>query len=365
MANKDVRDSALCVLHGFEKDGKWSDLALKSEIKKQDFDRRDAALLSEIVYGTIQNKMLCDYYIEYFAGRRTNKISPAVLDILRISLYQIIFLDRVPASAAVNCGVELAKRRLGKNRAAAGFVNAVLRRAAREADDLPPVKAADDDRKLSIEYSHPLWFVREMRRALDEQGVRQLLEANNSRPPVTIRVNTLKNDAQTLARMLADKGIECTAGFEPECMILSRAGDISELEQFKNGLFYIQDAASQYAVRALAPQPGEFVTDMCAAPGGKSLLAAQLMNNRGRINAYDLYEHKAELIRKNARKYGADIIWACARDSLEFDPKAERTADRVICDVPCSGTGVIRKKPEIRYKNREDIEKLTEIQQKM
>lgn len=358
---KGGREAALKALSSFRKNGAWSQQTLDSVIKREGLDSREAALASAICYGVLQNMYLCDYYIKHFSSIGASKIEPAVMDILRISAYQILKMDRIPIHAAVNEAGELTKKY--SNARAVRFVNAVLRKLASNRDGMPPVKANDEAERLSILYSHPKWLVKEFINALGEDGCRRLLEKNNEPTPVTVQVNTLKTNAQEIERGLADAGIEYgkPAGTE-NCFELISPGKLDDIEAFKGGGMYVQDLAARFAIEALDPKPGDFVIDTCAAPGGKSFAAAIKMGNRGEILSCDIHEKKLRLIRDGADRLGIDIIKTMAADASAENAELIGTADAVIADVPCSGLGVIRKKPEIRYKDPKDIERLPEIQ---
>ena len=356
-----ARDAALQGLIAFRRSGAWPDLELKR--LSQDLSPEDAALTTALVYGTLQNRMLIDFTLQSISSMPLKKVMPQVLDALRLGAFQLLFLDRVPDSAAVNDTVKLAKKHGGSR--AGGYVNAVLRRliTLRDTDALPQPGGAADER-LSIRYSHPLWFVRAMLERLGEDGCEALLRADNEPAATTLRVNTLKTDCDSLCTLLREQGIECrpVPGLD-NALETAQLGNPARLRAFRDGLFYIQDAAGQRCVAALAPTPGSFVIDMCAAPGGKTLLCAQIMHNQGRILAMDIHPHKAALIEKNAVKYGADIIEAVAADASKPVGALRQSADFVLCDVPCSGFGVIRKKPDIRFKKPEDIAGLPALQQ--
>lgn len=355
-----ARDAALQGLIAFRRSGAWPDLELKR--LSRDLSPEDASLAAAIVYGTLQNRILIDFILQNISSIPLKKVMPQVLDALRIGAFQLLYLDRVPDSAAVNETVKLAKKHGGPR--AGGYANAVLRRLAalRDSGALPQPDGSTDER-LSVLYSHPLWFVRAMIDRLGEEGCEALLRADNTPAATTLRVNTLKTDANTLRALLAEQSVECrpVPGLD-NAFETAQLGNPARLGAFQDGLFYIQDAAAQRCVAALAPTPGSFVIDMCAAPGGKTLLCAQMMCNRGRILAMDIHPHKAALIEKNAARYGAGIIEAVAADASRPVEQLKQSADFVLCDVPCSGLGVIRKKPDIRFKTPEEIAGLPELQ---
>lgn len=321
-------------------------------------DRRDRALAMRIVSGVLQNEAYLDYISASYA-RDFARLQPTVRDILRISAYQILFLDRVPDRAAVSEGVELSKEYAPH---AAGAVNAILRRIA-EGGKAPEVHAGSREEALSLRFSHPLWLVRELTAEYGGQVCEEILRADNSIPPLTAQVNTLKTSAEELRASLARSGVTVEAcPYFDDALYLWDIGSVEELAEFREGLFYVQDPSARFAVRACGVEPGSRVLDVCAAPGGKSFAAAIAMGDRGEILACDIHEKKTALIKKGAERLGISIIRVGAGDARASKPGMERWADVVLCDVPCSGFGVIRKKPEIRYKDPGELERLPEIQ---
>ncbi len=321
-------------------------------------DPRERALALNITEGVLQNETYLDYCLTRCADRY-GKFQPAVRDILRLSAYQILFLDRVPDRAAVSEGVELAKRVAPR---ASGLVNAVLRRFSERGGRFE-IEAKDRAETLSIRWSHPEWLVRELISEYGEETCEKILAADNAAPPMTAQVNTLRTTAGELKASLVSRGVtvaECP--YLPDALYLRGVGSVEGLEEFRNGLFYVQDAAARFAVLASGVKPGDTVLDMCAAPGGKSFAAAIAMGNRGRVRAFDIHAKKAALVEREARRLGLDIIEAREGDSRNFVPALEGSGDAVIADVPCSGFGVIRKKPDIRYKNPMELERLPAIQ---
>ena len=359
---KNPRETALKGLIALRRNGTWTDLFLKQE--GEGMSSADLKLCAEILYGTVENMSLIDYYIGCFSRVKTKKMVPQLLDALRMTVYQIVFLDRIPDSAAINEGVKLVKKYASYN--LSGFANGVLRSISREKDSLPPVPKDNFAEYLSVRYSHPLWFAEEMTGEIGAEETEKLFEADNAKPAVTARVNDIKISADELIGVLKEEGIEAQKAEElSNCIVFKSGTGVASSKAFKEGLFYIQDMASQLAVMALNPQKGDMLIDMCASPGGKTLAAAQMMQNEGSITACDIHPHKIQLIRENAEKYGANIVKAVLRDGTKENKEFLKTADRVICDVPCSGMGIIRKKPDIRFKKKEDIEELPNIQYKI
>ena len=354
------REIALNALLSYRRNGAWPDLYLKEALEKA--DSKKASLVSAITYGVLQNQNLIDYYIFCFSSLKMNKISPLVLESLRIGAYQILFLEKIPLSAAVNESVKLVSKT--GNRRASGFANGLLRRLGAEKNNLPEIKAQTFEEYLSIKYSHPLWLVKKYISVFGSQEAEDILKHDNMPAMPAIRVNTLKNscpefeaEANKVSADILEK-VSCC----PDAYYVHDLGALIKSPLFERGCFYVQDVASQQAIIALNPKKGSRLLDICAAPGGKSLLACQLMENDGYILANDLYPHKAKLIKKNAEGYGAGIIHTSCFDASEYDESLSESFDYIICDVPCSGLGIIRKKPDIRFKSPDELEALTDIQ---
>lgn len=356
-----ARETALLVLERSRRAGAWSEDALTAEISRAGLDTRDAALASQLCYGVLQNRTLCDFYIDCYSSVKTTKMEPKLLDILRLSVYQILLLDRIPDFSAVSEGVALCKKS-GLSRAA-GLCNAVLRRICENKNALPEIPDAGTAENLSIRYSHPKWLAEEMIECLGFDGAENFFAANNTPIPVTAQVNTLKISADELAERLVDKGIEVQKHtWMPDCLNLRGTGELSRLDEFRDGLFYVQDAAAKLAVMASGAAPGMEILDCCAAPGGKSFAAAIAMKNTGKIISCDINAKKLPRIDAGAKRLEIDIINTSAADARKSNENFNSRFDVVFADVPCSGLGVIRKKPEIRYKTREELKRLPEIQ---
>ena len=356
-----AREAAFRAVSLFRKRGIWPETMLDSLITSEGMDPRDAALACEISGGVMRNMSLLDFYISAYLTSKISRLEPAVTDILRVSAYQLIFLDRIPAHAAVSEGVELTKRHA--NPRAASLANAVLRKIAANKDSLPEIPADDPVNYLSIKYSHPTWLVSELLNTLGPEECEAFLRENNEIPPITAQVNTLKATAGEALKALSDDGVEA----EPHpwlnnALIIRQTGALASLKAFKDGLIYVQDAAARLAVTAAGLEPGMSVLDGCAAPGGKSFAAAIDMENRGRITSCDLHEKKLRKIDEGADRLGINIISTLAADGREPYAGLFSAFDVVFADVPCSGIGVIRKKPDIRYRNEKDVRALPDIQ---
>ena len=356
-AETSARQAALETLMRCRRDGAWSGASLDSSIRRFNLDRRDAAFASRLVLSVLENASYCDFLIGCYSR---GKLEPQVRDILRLGTAQLLFLDRVPTSAAVNESVSLCRRN-GRQRAA-GLVNAVLRKIADHRSDLPEVPGKGTAEYLSVRYSHPLWLAQELVERKGYDFTEAFFAANNEPAPLNLQVNTLKVSASDYARALARTEIPYTVPEEPEGCLLLDGGIAQQLPGFEDGLFYVQDRAARMAVEFVNPAPGLRVLDACACPGGKSFAAAVRMGNQGSILACDIHEKKLGLLQSGAERLGIGIIETRAMDARVFDPELEEAFDLVIADVPCSGFGVIGKKPEIRYKAQKEIRALPEIQ---
>ncbi len=352
-----ARQAALEILERCRRDKAWSAAGIDSAIKKYGFDSRDASLTAMLCLGVQENMTLCDFYISAYC---TGKLEPKVRDILRMGVYQLLFLDRIPARAAVNESVELC-RRCGFERAA-GLVNAVLRKVSDNMDCLPKIPGKGTSKYLSIKYSHPLWLCEKL---VGERGydfTEAFLSENNRTSPLTIQVNTLKTSVEDYENALSDAGIEYISDDSlPGCLTLS-VGNALSLPGFGDGLCYVQDKAARTAAFFAGVMPGMTVLDACASPGGKSFASAIAMKNRGEILSCDIHEKKLRLISEGAERLGIGIISTCEMDARRFDASLLEKFDAVIADVPCSGMGVIGKKPEIRQKTAQEISGLPGIQ---
>lgn len=350
-----AREAALTALQKWRTNAAWSDAALHAAIDRSGLDRRDAALASRLCYGTIQNLTYLDHYLNLFSNTPVNRLEPQVLDILRLSAYQLLFLSQIPARAAVSEGVALCKRRAPR---AAGLVNAVLRRISERAADLPPIPGEGTAACLSVRYSHPLWLCERLMKEHGYAFAEAFLAANNSETPVCIQTNTCKTTGSALLARLRAQGFDVAMHPTLADAIVVSGGNLASTEEFQAGLFFVQDAAANMAVRCADPKPGLSLLDACAAPGGKSFAAAVLMKGEGRIRACDLHENKLKRIRDGASRLGFDLIETEACDAR----KQSGIYDVVLADVPCSGLGVIRKKPEIRFKDPAELAALPNIQ---
>ena len=355
-----ARECALSVLVACRRNGAWADAALKAQLGKCALSAQDAALCSRIVYGVMQNELLLNWYLSAYCTQKLDHLQPPLADILRIGAYQILFLDKVPDHAAVSESVELC--RTNGRSAASGLVNAVLRKVAQNKSNLPPLPEGNIAR-LSIAYSHPQWLVKKLVSLLGVEEAERFLRIDNEAAPMTVQVNPLKTDADALARELAGDGVKAVPhGWVPDCFELSGTGDLTTLTAFYQGRFTVQDAAAKLVTYAAGFEKGQDVLDVCAAPGGKSFAAAFAMENEGHILSCDLHENKLKRIREGAQRLGITCIETACADGRVFREEWAGRFDTVICDVPCSGLGIIRKKPDIRYKDARELKALPEIQ---
>lgn len=351
-----ARAVALTILLRCEKQAAWLDGALKSELRINKLSQKDAALCSKLCYGVCQNRMLLDFWLNYFSKVKSEKLEPAVRQSILMAMYQIAMLDKIPQRAAVNEAVELARAN-SKNPRSPALVNGILRAFCRQAEQLPQPEA------YSIRYSHPQWLVDLLDEALCHEGVEALLACNNSEPPTTIQTNDLQSSAPDLRRELEQQGVQV----EPHpwlegCFYLRKTGDLEQMEAFRTGKFLVQDAASRLAVLAADPRPGMQVLDACAAPGGKSFRAGIQMKDQGTILSCDIHAGKIKEIKKGARRLGLHGIQAMTANAKENHADWQGRFDLVLCDVPCSGLGIIRKKPDIRWKEPEPLKGLPMVQ---
>ncbi len=357
---KSARDTALSVLTACRKEGAWSDGSLKNAIKNNGLSSRDAALATHICYGVLQNRSLLDFYISAYCTQKADKLQPTVLDILRIGAYQMIFMDKIPSNAAVNEAVEMTKRSECKK--AFGLVNAVLRKIAANKDNLPAIPNECKVDYLALKYSHPKWLVERLVGILGDEA-EEYLAACNAPVPMTAQVNTLRAKREELLTELHRENIGAEEHpYLDSAFTVTGSGNLEALDAFLRGDFTVQDTASRLAVLAADPKAGEKVLDCCAAPGGKSFAAAMLMENSGSITSCDIHPHKLKLIENGAKRLGIDIIETALADGKVQREDFVGAFDTVICDAPCSGLGIIRKKPDVRYKDPVALKGLPNIQ---
>lgn len=351
-----ARKTAVNILIKIDNDKAYSNITLNSFFKDLDISSQDKAFVTALVYGVLERKITLDYVLKRFIKTPLKKVQQFTLEVLRITVYQILFMDKIPDSAAVNEAVKLVKK--SKESRNSGFVNAVLRNVLRENSLLPTGDSVD---ALSVIYSCPKEIINSLINDYGVEDTKQILEHSLRPAKLTVRVNTLKTDIDSFKQKI---GVETTDCEQQGALVLNKGIDISNNSLFNDGLFHVQDSASQKVVSILNPATDNRVLDMCAAPGGKSFSMAILMQNKGEIISCDLYEHKCKLIESGAERLGLDIINTQALDATVFD-KTLGQFDCVLCDVPCSGLGIIGRKPEIKYKDFNEFDNLPEIQYKI
>lgn len=350
-----ARTTALCALIATRRQGAWSDGILKEYVQRDRLERRDAALAVTLTYGVMQNRMLLDHYLEQVVSGGLSRLQPAMLDILRLGAYQILLLDKIPDSAAVNEAVEQTKRYV--NQKAAGMTNGALRALSRKKGSL------NEPRDLATKYSHPQALVELLMQSVGENQIEPFLRADNEPAPTCLQINPLLSDPDEVERALTEQDILFRKHpWLPGCYLVTGTGNLARLELFTSGKVYVQDASAKLAAIAAGVQPGMRVLDTCAAPGGKSFALAMEMKNEGSVTSCDIHAHKISLIEKGAARLGISIITAREADASKFQEEFKDGFDVVVADVPCSGLGVIRKKPDIRYKDLAPTERLPAVQ---
>jgi len=363
-----ARRLAFDILHRIDKERSYADILIDRAVKSGEVKGVDRALLTELVYGVLRRRGTLDHIINQFSRQRTDRLERNVLILLRLGLYQLLFLDRIPVSAAVNETVEMAKALAPR---ATGLINAVLRRTDRERGEIRyPDRTADPVSFLAARYSHPGWIVRQWLDQLGTDEAESLAMAMGEPPPLTLRTNTLRISRDDLIARLALTGVDAVpTRFSPVGLNVSTRTPLAGLTEFREGLCTIQDESSQLAAIFLSPQPGERVMDLCAAPGGKATHLAQMMENRGMVLACDSAPRKLTLIGENAQRLGIGIITTAVLDGTK-PPSAEARKEmgekgfnRILVDAPCSGLGVLRRNPDGKWwKSPEDLYEITRRQ---
>lgn len=357
---KNARKVALELLNDNEKN-QYVNKLVQNLYKREDIDERDKHFISKIVYGVVEQKIYLDFLIRKFSSVRLKKIEPSILNILRMSVYQILFMDKTPNPSAVDEAVKLAKKESFRH---SGFVNGVLRNFIRDGHKVQ-IPRADKIEYLSIKYSHPEWMVKRFIELFGEAFAEDLMKANNTIPDVSIRVNTLMTNREDYMTKLQMDGIPCRISDIVEDGIVIEQGkklDLEHNEDFKKGLFIIQDESSMKIAYIVAPESGDLVLDLCAAPGGKTTHMAQLCPT-AHITSCDVSEQKLHLIEENVKRLNLENVSLILNDATQENESFLNHFDKVLVDAPCSGLGIIRRKPDIKYhKTYEDILALSEIQ---
>ncbi|MDM5316586.1 16S rRNA (cytosine(967)-C(5))-methyltransferase RsmB [Fictibacillus sp. b24] len=357
-----IRAIALDVLLKIEQNQAYSNLQLNQTLQNTSIKSVDKGLLTNIVYGTIQRKNTIDFYLEQLLNKPIKKKDRWVLTLLRLSIFQMLYLDRVPDHAIIHEAVEITKQR--GNQGLAGLVNGILRKLQREGTEAMDKKASEGSEKEALAYSMPQWLYNRWSEQFGQEDAKNMAESNLLASPVTARVNVNKTKREDVLQLLEEEGVLAEEGeLSPEGIII-KEGYLPGTEVYKNGLVTIQDESSMLVARAVAPVPGENILDTCAAPGGKSTHMAEMMQGQGKVVSLDLHAHKIDLIKKQADRLGLENIESSVLDARKVSEKfSAGTFDRVLVDAPCSGFGVIRKKPDLKWsKSEEDVMRLTTIQ---
>lgn len=355
----EARSTVIKLLLKMEGSTSYSNILLNSAFDESGLSERDRAFAAALFYGVTERKMTLDYIIDQYRTSKNEELRPEIIAVLRCGVYQLTYMPSVPDSAAVNESVKLCKK--FKQFGAAGFVNALLRNFIRNKKAVDYSKL-DPVERLSIEYSCPQWIARKLMAEYGEETCVGVLNASLGAPPVYARVNTVKINEPDLVDVLKREGIKAAINPKlPGCVKIEKTGDIEKSKAFADGLFHIQDVSSQLCCLTLRPVVNETVLDICAAPGGKSFTMAEIMGNNGRVISMDLYDKRVKLIEGGAERLGLKIVEPRVNNATKFN-KELPIADKVLCDVPCSGLGVIRRKPEIKYKDEADFKDLPVLQ---
>ena len=356
-----ARFSAIKTVYAVQSQGAYSNVALAQILRQEKLSDLDRRFCTELVYGTIKAGDSLDWKISKYVNRPLDKIEEKILSILRVGMYQIFFLDRVPNSAAVNESVEIAKKFV--NIGASKFVNGVLRSAVREPQksDFPTDESVET---LALQTFHPTWLVKLFVEEFGLETAKKICATNNIEPPLCLRVNFLKSNREEILAALEKFGATAEISkLAPEGIICQSHGALDSFKPLKIGMCQVQDESSMLAARWLNPAENDFVIDCCAAPGGKATHIAEIMKNHGRIIAADIYETKLELIKENAKRLGIKIIEPVLLDARKIGEKFFNKADKILIDAPCSGLGVIRRKADLRWKKSfSEIAELPKLQ---
>lgn len=359
-----AREVALKILYKIDTEKGYSNLILDEYLNKyrEKLNKKDINLISEIVYGTITWKLTIDYIIQKYSKIKLKKISNWTINILRMGAYQIVFLDKIPKSAAVNESVNLSKKYAFKS---TSFVNAILRKIEK-ADYEKLNEIADAVERISKVYSMPEWLVEELLKEYSLQMTEEICKFSNEKPKTTIRINSLKIEKEDFIEKLSKRGIEYEETDIPNFIHIKNVKNIGELDLFKQGLFTVQDIGAGIISIVLSPKPKDIVLDACSAPGGKTTHLAEIMNNTGVVMACDIHEHRIKLVEENANRLGINIIQTKVKDAQNFDESYIEKFDKILLDVPCLGFGVMKRKPDIKWqRKKEDLEEISNVQMKI
>lgn len=353
-----ARGAAVEALLSVKENEGYSNIVIDKVLREYKLESRDKRLASAIFYGTLERQITIDFYLSFALKDGAKKLDSTIEVILRSAVYQIFFMDKIPFSAAVNAAVELTKE-YGK-KYFSGFVNAVLRTILRKKDTLI-LPSDNSENSLSIRYSVPAELIAMWKTAYGDEITFKILNSLSESPKTFVRINNIKSSVNKISESFKKNDVNFSEAILKNALVIDGIGSLADSEEFQNGLFHVQGIASQIACEIISPKSGEKVLDCCSAPGGKAFTMAEIMGNDGEIVACDLYKGRVNLIKKGAERLGLSIIKAIKRDATEKWNDDEKF-DRILCDVPCSGYGVIRKKPEIRYKKLSTVTGLPDIQ---
>lgn len=355
-----ARKLAFKTLYDIERNKNYSNISVNKNFKNVDLSDQEKGLATELIYGIIENKYYLNYIIDKLSKIKSKKMSTYVKITLWLGIYQILFLDSIKDHAAVNESVAIIKK---YDKKSSGFVNAILRNVIRNKDDIMEIDKTDIIEYLSIKYSYSPWIIKKWIGDFGQDFAEDLLDANSEKPKLYIRVNTLKTNRDELIEKLSKQGIECRKvnGIE-EAIQVQNLKSIENNKFFKEGYFTVQDISSMLVGKVLNPEENKLILDICSAPGGKTTHVATIMKNSGKVVARDVFDHKLKLINQTVKRLGLKNVKVEDGDALKLDQESINKFDYVICDVPCSGMGIIKRKPEIKFKKEEELKNLPEIQ---
>ncbi len=360
-----ARETAMKVLYAVHENGAYANVALVEALRGTQLDDLGRRFATELVYGAVKAGDTLDWMIGQYTKRPLRKMAPYVRAVLRLGIFQLFFLEKIPASAVCNESTELMKKygHIGTAR----FVNGILRTAAREPERTRIAEGKDEAEYLSLAFQHPLWLVRRWLRAFGREETERLCNFDNAPAVLSLRANLLRTTRDELMDRLRGEGAEVhPSEWTPEGVLCTEHGALDTSSSLREGLFQVQDESSMQVAHVIAPEPGEFVLDMCSAPGGKTTHLAERMKNRGRIVALDIYDAKLARVEENAKRLGISIIETRRLDAREAGKVFKKQADRVLLDAPCSGLGVLRRRPDARWrKSAEEIGRLPMLQREL
>ncbi|MBO3444182.1 16S rRNA (cytosine(967)-C(5))-methyltransferase RsmB [Clostridium sp. CCUG 7971] len=355
-----AREIAFKVLCDIEENNNYSNIAINKHFKNLSLSNQDRGFATELIYGVVENKYYLDYIIDKLSKIKTQKLSTYVKILLRMGIYQIAFLDGISDYALVNETVNLVKK---YDKRSSGFVNAILRNIIRNKEEVLKVDTGSEIMDLSTKYSYSPWMIKNWMNSFSKEFTEDLLEANSERPSIYLRVNMLKTNRDELLNKLKEMDIKAyKVTHVEEAIKVENLKNIENNELFKEGLFTIQDISSMLVGKVINPKENSLVLDVCSAPGGKSTHLATLMNNTGKVVARDVFEHKLKLIDNTVKRLGLENIEIGSYDASKLDVESIEKYDYVLADVPCSGLGIIRRKPEIKFKTKAELKDLPSIQ---